>query len=125
MHSHPMTQWTHAHAFLGAHHGAHERRTWSVVALTAVMMVAEIAGGTLFGSIALIADGWHMGTHVAGGGGGGVGDRVGRPRPMLRRWRSPGSPICSRAGTSTTRASRSVPASSANWRRSPAPSSSA
>lgn len=65
MHLHSMTQWTHGHAFLGAHHGEHERRTWSVVALTAVMMVAEIAGGTAFGSIALIADGWHMGTHVA------------------------------------------------------------
>jgi cation diffusion facilitator family transporter len=35
------------------------------VTLTAGMMVAEIAGGTLFGSMALIADGWHMGTHVA------------------------------------------------------------
>jgi cation diffusion facilitator family transporter len=65
MHSHSMTHWTHGHAFLGAHHGEHERRTWTVVALTAVMMVAEIAGGTMFGSIALIADGWHMGTHVA------------------------------------------------------------
>jgi cation diffusion facilitator family transporter len=65
MHSHSMSQWTHGHAFLGAHHGEHERRTWSVVALTAVMMVAEIVGGTVFGSIALVADGWHMGTHVA------------------------------------------------------------
>ncbi len=65
MHSHSMTPWTHGHAFLGARHGEHERRTWSVVALTAVMMVAEIVGGTLFGSIALVADGWHMGTHVA------------------------------------------------------------
>src|SRR5271156_3259518 len=65
MHSQSMTSWTHDHAFLGEHHGEHERRTWSVVALTAVMMVAEIAGGTMFGSIALVADGWHMGTHVA------------------------------------------------------------
>jgi cation diffusion facilitator family transporter len=65
MHSHSMSQWIHGHAFLGAHHGEHERRTWSVVALTAAMMVAEIAGGTMFGSIALVADGWHMGTHVA------------------------------------------------------------
>jgi cation diffusion facilitator family transporter len=64
-HSHAVDQWTHDHAFLGAHHAAHERRTWSVVALTAVMMVAEIVGGTMFGSIALVADGWHMGTHVA------------------------------------------------------------
>src|SRR5271154_1731202 len=65
MHTHSMTQWTHGHAFLGAQHGEHERRTWGVVTLTAVMMVAEIVGGTLFGSMALVADGWHMGTHVA------------------------------------------------------------
>ena len=65
MHSHSIAPWTHDHAFLGEHHGQHERRTWSVVALTAAMMVAEIAGGTLFGSIALVADGWHMATHVA------------------------------------------------------------
>jgi cation diffusion facilitator family transporter len=65
MHTHSMTQWTHGHAFLGAQHGEHERRTWSVVALTAVMMAIEIVGGTMFGSIALVADGWHMGTHVA------------------------------------------------------------
>jgi len=65
MHSHSIAQWTHGHAFLGEHHGRHERRTWSVVTLTALMMVAEITGGTLFGSIALVADGWHMATHVA------------------------------------------------------------
>src|SRR5271155_1396278 len=57
--------WTHNHTFLGQHHGTHERRTWSVVMLTAFMMVAEIIGGTMFGSIALVADGWHMATHVA------------------------------------------------------------
>jgi cation diffusion facilitator family transporter len=65
MHSHSMTQWTHGHAFLGARHDKRERRTWSVVALTAAMMAAEIVGGLWFGSIALVADGWHMGTHVA------------------------------------------------------------
>ena len=65
MHSHSIVPWTHDHAFLGSRHRDHERRTWSVVALTAAMMGAEIAGGTLFGSIALIADGWHMATHVA------------------------------------------------------------
>ncbi len=64
MHSQSIADWTHNHAFLGEHHGEHERRTWSVVALTATMMVAEIGGGTLFGSIALVADGWHMATHV-------------------------------------------------------------
>jgi cation diffusion facilitator family transporter len=65
MHSHSITSWTHGHAFLGEHHGRHESRTWSVVGLTAFMMVAEITGGALFGSIALVADGWHMATHVA------------------------------------------------------------
>jgi cation diffusion facilitator family transporter len=64
VHSQFVDPWTQNHTFLGAHHARHERRTWGVVALTAVMMVIEIAGGTLFGSIALVADGWHMGTHV-------------------------------------------------------------
>lgn len=57
--------WKHDHAFLGAKHGSYEKRTWGVVALTTVMMVAEIGGGLLFGSIALVADGLHMLTHVA------------------------------------------------------------
>jgi cation diffusion facilitator family transporter len=65
MHSHSIAPWTHGHAFLGERHDQHARRTWSVVALTAAMMAAEITGGTLFGSIALVADGWHMATHVA------------------------------------------------------------
>ena len=64
MHSHSLSHWAHEHTFLGDRHGERERRTWSVVGLTSAMMVLEIAGGTLFGSIALIADGWHMGTHV-------------------------------------------------------------
>jgi cation diffusion facilitator family transporter len=64
MHSQFIDPWTHNHSFLGEHHSKHERRTWAVVILTACMMVAEIAGGTLFGSLALIADGWHMATHV-------------------------------------------------------------
>jgi len=42
-----------------------ERRTWQVVALTLAMMIIEITAGTLFGSMALLADGWHMGTHAA------------------------------------------------------------
>src|SRR5216683_2483448 len=64
MHSHSLANWTHEHAFLGARHSENERRTWLVVALTAVMMVAEIIGGTIFGSMALVADGWHMSTHA-------------------------------------------------------------
>jgi len=43
---------------------AGERRTLAVVALAFVMMVGEIVGGTISGSMALKADGWHMGTHV-------------------------------------------------------------
>ena len=64
MHSHSIAPWTHGHAFLGARHDEHEQRTWWVVALTAAMMLVEIVGGSLFGSIALVADGWHMATHV-------------------------------------------------------------
>jgi cation diffusion facilitator family transporter len=51
--------------FLGPKHDRNERRTWFVVALTAVMMVGEIVAGSLFGSMALLADGWHMATHAA------------------------------------------------------------
>lgn len=65
MHTHSLDKWTHDHVFLGKQHAANERRTWSVVALTAAMMVAEIIGGTIFGSMALLADGWHMATHAA------------------------------------------------------------
>jgi len=65
MHSHSIDQWTHDHVFLGAKHAHNERRTWFVVALTVVMMVGEIVAGWLSGSMALLADGWHMATHAA------------------------------------------------------------
>ena len=65
MHSHSLENWTHDHVFLGAAHARNERRTWLVVGLTVAMMVAEIIGGTIFGSMALLADGWHMSTHAA------------------------------------------------------------
>jgi len=55
----------HDHVFLGEGHERNERRTWMVIALCAAMMVAEIVGGALFGSIALIADGLHMSTHAS------------------------------------------------------------
>lgn len=54
----------HSHVFLAPDHESSERRTWAVIALCGVMMVAEIAGGVLFGSIALVADGMHMSTHA-------------------------------------------------------------
>jgi cation diffusion facilitator family transporter len=65
MHSHSIEQWTHDHVFLGSRHEHNERRTWFVVALTAAMMVGEIMAGWLSGSMALLADGWHMATHAA------------------------------------------------------------
>jgi Co/Zn/Cd efflux system component len=65
MHTHSLDQWHHGHVFLGEKHERHERRTWFVVALTAATMVAEIIGGTLFRSMAVVADGVHMSTHMA------------------------------------------------------------
>jgi len=55
----------HEHVFLGENHERNERRTWLVIAITASMMVLEIAAGTIYGSMALVADGWHMSTHAA------------------------------------------------------------
>src|SRR5579883_3096894 len=56
---------THYHVFLGEGHEKNERRTWMVIALCSGMMIAEVGGGLLFGSIALIADGLHMSTHAS------------------------------------------------------------
>jgi cation diffusion facilitator family transporter len=56
---------THRHVFLGEGHERNERRTWTVIALCTFMMIAEIVGGLLFGSIALVADGLHMSTHAS------------------------------------------------------------
>lgn len=65
MHLHSLDPWIHDHVFLGHQHARNERRTWFVVAITAIMMVGEIAAGIFFGSMALLADGWHMATHAA------------------------------------------------------------
>ncbi|MDQ0472715.1 CDF family Co(II)/Ni(II) efflux transporter DmeF [Labrys wisconsinensis] len=54
----------HSHAFLGEGHEKSERKTWAVIWLCGAMMIAEIVGGLLFGSIALVADGLHMSTHA-------------------------------------------------------------
>jgi len=64
MHSHSIDQWKHDHVFLGSQHARNERSTWVVVTLTAIMMVGEIMAGWLSGSMALLADGWHMATHA-------------------------------------------------------------
>src|SRR5258707_1948208 len=54
----------HSHVFLGEGHEQSERKTWAVIWLCGAMMCAEIVGGLLFGSIALVADGLHMSTHA-------------------------------------------------------------
>lgn len=59
------TNTAHDHIFLGTGHAQAERRTWMVIALCAIMMVAEIVAGLMFGSIALVADGLHMSTHAS------------------------------------------------------------
>jgi cation diffusion facilitator family transporter len=56
--------YRHQHYFLGEAHERNERKTWFVIAICTVMMVAEIVGGIWFGSVALIADGLHMSTHA-------------------------------------------------------------
>jgi cation diffusion facilitator family transporter len=54
----------HDHIFLGAGHEKNERKTWAVIALCSAMMLVEIIGGSMFGSLALVADGLHMSTHA-------------------------------------------------------------
>lgn len=64
MHHSNLSAWTHSHQF-GGDTSVAEHRTRIVIAITAAMMVAEIAAGSVFNSMALLADGWHMSTHVA------------------------------------------------------------
>ncbi|MCX4186461.1 CDF family Co(II)/Ni(II) efflux transporter DmeF [Methylophaga sp. OBS4] len=64
MHQHSVEQWQQDHDFVISNKQG-ERRTRYVLILTAVTMLAEIIAGTVFGSMALLADGWHMATHVA------------------------------------------------------------
>jgi cation diffusion facilitator family transporter len=64
MHIHELEHWQHAHDFSVLHeHG--EKRTLQVLILTATTMVVEVVAGIIYGSMALLADGWHMGTHAA------------------------------------------------------------
>ena len=66
MHEHEgLRDWEHDHNYLTAQHSHAERNTWRVIVLTAVMMVVEVIAGTMLGSMALLADGWHMASHVS------------------------------------------------------------
>ena len=64
MHIHTLHRWQHNHVF-DADKQANERKTLRVVLLTTMMMTVEIVAGMVLGSMALLADGWHMGTHAA------------------------------------------------------------
>lgn len=63
MHVHQIDKWVHEHQFARTHTQAETRTQW-VVLITACTMVAEIVVGMFSGSMALLADGFHMGTHV-------------------------------------------------------------
>jgi cation diffusion facilitator family transporter len=65
MHDRELHRWQHKHAFGTSAPTQGERRTRWVVAITLAMMIVEIVAGMAFGSMALLADGWHMGTHAA------------------------------------------------------------
>lgn len=63
MQKHNIEQWQQGHDF-SVQNKQGERRTYYVLILTAITMIVEIIAGTVYGSMALLADGWHMGTHV-------------------------------------------------------------
>jgi cation diffusion facilitator family transporter len=65
MHQRELRRWQHHHSFGTEVRTRGESRTWWVIGLTLTMMSVEIAAGTILGSMALLADGWHMGTHAA------------------------------------------------------------
>ncbi|MGA0609530.1 CDF family Co(II)/Ni(II) efflux transporter DmeF [Caldimonas sp. KR1-144] len=81
MHTHDLSPWQHPHDF-APDRRASERRTWLVVAITGAMMVVEIAAGWWWNSMALLADGWHMGTHAVAIG------VAGASYWLVRRWRA-------------------------------------
>ncbi|WP_299496006.1 CDF family Co(II)/Ni(II) efflux transporter DmeF [uncultured Shewanella sp.] len=61
---HSLSHWQHKHQYTNINHSG-ERNTRYVLYLTIITMFAEIIAGTFYGSMALLADGWHMGTHAA------------------------------------------------------------
>jgi cation diffusion facilitator family transporter len=65
MQTESLEAWQHEHVFLGEKHERNGRRTLLVVGVTAATMILEIVARTKFGSMALVADGWHLSTHAA------------------------------------------------------------
>ncbi|MFH2040517.1 MAG: CDF family Co(II)/Ni(II) efflux transporter DmeF, partial [Chloroflexota bacterium] len=66
MHNQTIAQWKHDHIFEQDQVKSGEKRTLLVVVITGVMMIVEILVGIFFGSMALLADGIHMGSHMVG-----------------------------------------------------------
>jgi cation diffusion facilitator family transporter len=65
MQKHDISDWDHSHDFSTADQADAERRTRWVVGLTLAAMCVELVAGWITGSMALLADGWHMGSHAA------------------------------------------------------------
>lgn len=65
MHTHRLPEWQHTHTFGQHERRPGERRTLAVIVLNVLTMVGEIVAGLAFGSMALLADGLHMGSHTA------------------------------------------------------------
>lgn len=65
MHTESIERWLHDHTFGQDATRPGEKRTIAVIAITAVMMVVELVAGAAFGSMALLADGLHMGSHAS------------------------------------------------------------
>jgi cation diffusion facilitator family transporter len=77
-HLHDLRPFTHAHAFSDAAAPRRERALWWVTAITLATMVLELVVGYWSGSLALVADGWHMGTHALALGGAALAAHVSR-----------------------------------------------
>jgi cation diffusion facilitator family transporter len=91
-HSHDLRPFVHAHAFGDAAAPRRERALWWVTVITLVTMVLELVVGYWSGSLALVADGWHMGTHALALGGAALAANVsrrvhGRPHFAFGGWK--------------------------------------
>ncbi len=78
MHSHDLTPFAHSHHFGDAAAPRRERALWWVTWITLATMALELAVGYWSGSLALVADGWHMGTHALALGGAALAAQVSR-----------------------------------------------
>jgi cation diffusion facilitator family transporter len=86
MHSRPIEDWQPAHGFGQTVRRPVERRVHAVIALTIVTMIAEVVAGWLTGSMALLADGLHMGTHAFALGLAALAYALTRARALDRRY---------------------------------------